>query len=40
MAEIVDRDVVLKMLRGFTPLQRVLLATAGTPQGMLSALDE
>ena len=37
MAEIVDRDVVLKMLRGFTPLQRVLLATAGTLQGTLSA---
>jgi hypothetical protein len=37
MAEIVDRDVVLTMLRGFTPLQRVLLATAGTLQGTLSA---
>jgi hypothetical protein len=37
MAEIVDRDVVLKMLRGFTSLQRVLLATAGTLQGALSA---
>jgi hypothetical protein len=37
MAEIVDRDVVLKMLRGFTPLQCVLLTTAGTRQGTLSA---
>jgi chorismate-pyruvate lyase len=37
MAEIVDRDVAFKMLRGFTPLQRVLLATAGTLQGALSA---
>src|SRR5260370_25696733 len=37
MAETVDRDVVLEMLRGFTPLQRVLLTTAGTLQGTLSA---
>jgi hypothetical protein len=37
MAEIADRDVSLKLLRGFTPLQRVLLATAGTLQGTLSA---
>ena len=37
MAEIVDRDGFLKMLRGFTPLQRALLATAGTLQGTLSA---
>ena len=37
MAEIVDRDGVLRMLHTFTPVQRVLLATAGTLQGTLSA---
>jgi chorismate-pyruvate lyase len=32
------KDVVFEKLRGFSPLQRVLLSTEGTLQGTLSAL--
>jgi chorismate-pyruvate lyase len=37
MADIVDLPALLDQLQGFPPLQRVLLATAGTLQGTLSA---
>ena len=37
MAEILDLDAVLRMLDGFGPLRRVILATPGTLQGTLSA---
>jgi chorismate-pyruvate lyase len=37
MADIVDPARLLELLRGFSPLRRVLLATAGTLQGALSA---
>lgn len=37
MADIVDLPALLAQLQGFPPLQRVLLATAGTLQGTLSA---
>ena len=37
MADIVDPARLLEQLRGFSPLRRVLLATAGTLQGALSA---
>jgi chorismate-pyruvate lyase len=37
MADIVDLPALLAQVQGFTPLQRVLLATAGTLQGTLSA---
>jgi hypothetical protein len=37
MAEIVDLDAVLKKLQGFSPLQRMVLATPGTLQATLAA---
>ena len=37
MADVVDPSQLLAVLRDFTPLRRVLLATAGTLQGTLSA---
>jgi chorismate-pyruvate lyase len=37
LADIVDLPALLAQLQGFPPLQRVLLATAGTLQGTLSA---
>ena len=37
MADVVDLPALLAQLQGFPPLQRVLLATAGTLQGTLSA---
>ncbi len=37
MADIIDLDQILERLQGFSPLRRVLLATAGTLQGTLSA---
>ncbi len=37
MAETIDLDAVVEKLYGFSPLRRVLLATAGTLQGTLSA---
>jgi len=37
VADIVDLPALLAQLQGFPPLQRVLLATAGTLQGTLSA---
>ncbi|HKE74818.1 MAG TPA: hypothetical protein VKB57_14450 [Acidimicrobiales bacterium] len=37
MADIVDLSALLEQIRGFSPLQRILLATAGTLQGALSA---
>ena len=37
MADIVDLPALLDRIQGFPPLQRVLLATAGTLQGTLSA---
>lgn len=37
MADIVDLPALLEQIRGYTPLQRMLLATAGTLQGGLSA---
>ena len=37
MADVVDLPALLDRIQGFPPLQRVLLATAGTLQGTLSA---
>jgi chorismate-pyruvate lyase len=37
VADILDPDRLLRKLRGFSPLRRVLLATPGTLQGALSA---
>lgn len=37
MADIVDLSALLEQIRGFSPLRRMLLATAGTLQGTLSA---
>jgi hypothetical protein len=37
MADIVDPTALLEKIRAFTPWQRVLLGTAGTLQGTLSA---
>jgi len=37
MAEILDLEQTLAMLKGFTPLQRILLAQSGTLQTALSA---
>lgn len=37
MAEIVDPAGLLQVLHGFSPVRRVLLSTAGTLQGTLSA---
>jgi hypothetical protein len=37
LADIVDLTALLAQLQGFPPLQRVLLANAGTLQGTLSA---
>lgn len=37
MADVIDSDGMISMLRPFSPLRRVLLAATGTLQGTLSA---
>lgn len=37
MADVIDPSHLLEVLRGFSPLRRVVLANAGTLQGTLSA---